>query len=117
MTPWWARKLHDGRNSGLDKKRRLSAALGESAHKVERGRVGPLQIFECDCERLRPRARENPGDYRRQLPPPHFFGRKSWRTAGGKRNIDNRRKQRCVFGWIETDHPQRALEIGETLFG
>jgi hypothetical protein len=26
-------------------------------------------------------------------------------------------KQRRVFGWIKADHPQRAPEVGETLFG
>ena len=34
------------------KQRRLRAALGERAHEVERGRVGPVQILESEHDRL-----------------------------------------------------------------
>ena len=58
-----------------DEKRRLRAALGERAQEIERGRVGPVQVFEGEHDRLRSRARQNPGRHRRQLPAPQFLRR------------------------------------------
>ena len=32
-------------------------------------------------------------------------------------DIDQRREQRCVFGWVEADQDQSILEVGQALFG
>ena len=37
--------------------------------------------------------------------------------SGRQRNVDERREQGRVFGWVEADQPQRVLEVGEALFG
>jgi hypothetical protein len=43
-----------------DEERRLSAALGESLHEIEGGRIGPMEVLERNDGRLRSRAGENP---------------------------------------------------------
>ena len=85
ITLWCERTLQGGRNSGrvvaTIEQRRLRAALGERAHEIERGRVGPVQVLEGEHDRLRPRARQNPGRHRRQLPAPQFL-RREFRPRG-----------------------------------
>jgi hypothetical protein len=56
-----------------DEQRRLRPALGQRPHEIERSRVGPVQVLEGDHGRLRPRARQNPGRHRRQLPAPQVL--------------------------------------------
>ena len=99
-----------------DEQRCLRAALGESLHQIERGRVGPVQVLEREHDRLRPRAGENPRRQRRQLPAPQFLRRELRRAVLGQRDVDQRCEQRCVFGRVEADQPKRILEVGEALF-
>jgi streptomycin 6-kinase len=56
-----------------DQERRLHSALGERVHEIERSRIGPVQVLEGEHDRLRPRARQNPGCYRLQLPASQSF--------------------------------------------
>ena len=58
-----------------DEERRLRAALGESLHQIERGRVGPVQVLERERDGLRARPGQKPRDQRRELPSPQLFGR------------------------------------------
>src|SRR5208337_2598465 len=99
------------------KQRRLGAALGEGLQQVERGRIGPVQVLEGDHGRLRPRARQNQGRHRRQLPAPQFLRRESRGAVLRQRNVDQRRDQGRVFGRVESNQLQGVLEIGEALFG
>ena len=93
-----------GRN---DQERRLTAALGQRAHEIERGRIGPVQILEGQHGRLRPSARENPGRYCRELSAPQLFRRES--TAGAPRWADPRPRARA---WARI-RPRRGRLIGE----
>ena len=121
MTLWCERRLQGGRNSGRAvarmKQRRLRAALGESLHQIERGRVGPVQVLERERDRLRSRAGENPRRQRRQLPAPQFLRRELRRALLRQRDVDQRREQGRIFGGVEADQPQRVLEVGEALVG
>ena len=90
---------------GDDQQRGLRAALGERAQEIERGRIGPVQILEGEHHRLRPRARQNPGRHRRQLPAPQFLGRELRPAVLPQRNVDQRREQGRVFGRVKADQP------------
>ena len=105
---------NSGRVVATTSKRGLRAALGEPRHEIERGRIGPVQILEGEHHRLRPRARQNPGRHRRQLPAPQFLGREFRPAVLRQRNVDQRREQGRVFGRVEADQPQSVLEVGET---
>ena len=99
---------------GDDQQRGLRAALGERAQKIERGRVGPVQILEGENHWLRPRAGQHPGRHRRQLPTAQFLGRQLRTAVLPQGNVDQRREQGRVFGRVEADQPQSVLEVGET---
>lgn len=58
-----------------DEDGRLHPALGKSLHKIKRGRIGPLQVFERERDSLRARPCQNPGDDRLELPSPQLLGR------------------------------------------
>ena len=73
-----------------------------------------MQVLEGEHHRLRPRARQNPGRHRRQLPAPQFLGRELRPAVLPQRNVDQRREQGRVFGRVEADQPQSVLEVGET---
>jgi hypothetical protein len=77
-----------------DEERRLGAALSERAHEVERGRVGPVQVLESKRGGLRARAGQNPGDERRQLPAPQFFGCEFRHAAVGQIAMGTRNLRR-----------------------
>ena len=70
MTLWCERRLQGGRNSGRAvarmKQRRLRAALGESLHQIERGRIGPVQVLERE---RRPAASAPRPETTRSAPP------------------------------------------------
>ena len=91
-----------------EEQRRLRAALGQRPHEIERGRIGPVQVLEGDHGRLRPRARQNPGRHRRQLPAPQFLRREFRPAVLRQRNIDQRREQRRVFGRVQADQILRV---------
>ena len=78
-TLWCERTLQGAWNSGRVVAMTSSGACAPRSAKrldeVERGRVGPMQVFEGEDNRLGPRPRQNPGDHRRQLPSPQLFGR------------------------------------------
>jgi hypothetical protein len=76
-----------------------------------------VQVLEGDHGRLRPRARQNQGRHRRQLPAPQFLRREFRPAVIRQRDVDQRREQGRVFGGIEADQPQSVLEIGQALFG
>ncbi len=62
-----------------------------------------MQILEGDDGRLRPRARQNPGSHRRQLPSPQFLGRELRSAVLSQRYVDQRREQGRVFGRVKAD--------------
>ena len=76
-----------------DEERRLSAALGEGLHQVERRRIGPMQILEREDNWLRVRPSEKPRDERRQLPAAQFLRRKLRCAFFRQRDVDQRRDQ------------------------
>ena len=86
-----------------DQERRLRAALGKRAHEIERGRIGPVQILEGEHDRLRPRARQNPGRYRLQLPAPQFFRREPVRRSSGSGPSAKSASRGRVFGRVQAD--------------
>ena len=100
-----------------DEQRRLRPALGQRAHEIERSRVGPVQVLEGEHDCLRPRGRQNPCRHRRQLPAAQLLWREFRRPILWQEDIDQRREQRRVFGWIQTDQNQSILEVGQALFG
>ena len=77
-----------------DEQRRQRAALGDAAQHIERRRIGPMQVFECQHHRLHARARHHPIGQRRQLPAAQFLGRQSRRAFLRQRNVEERREQR-----------------------
>ena len=115
-TLWCERTLQGGRNSGRAVATRSSgacaAALGQRAHEIERSRVGPVQVLEGEHDRLRPRARQNPG---RSSPP--VAGGATPLAASfaarscGQRDVDQRREQRRVFRWSR-GRPAQACSRG-----
>ena len=76
-----------------------------------------MQVFETEDKRLGPRPRQNPGSHCGQLPSPQFFGREIRGTVRRQRDVNERCKQRRMFGWVEADQTQRAFEVGEALLG
>ena len=86
-----------------EEQRRLRAALGQRAHEIERSRVGPVQVLEGDHGRLRPRARQNKGRHRRQLPASQFLRRQLRLAVLRQRNVDQGRDQGRVFGRVQSD--------------
>ena len=98
-----------------EKERRLSAPLGKGAQEVERGGVGPMQVFESEHDRLRARPGQDPGDERGQLTSPKLLRRKGGLAARRKRNVYKRREQWRVFDRVEADQSQCAFKIGEAI--
>ena len=119
ITLWCERRLQGGRNSGravaMMKQRRLRAALGERPHEVERGRVGPVQVLEGErdgCERAPARTQAaSAASCRRRNSSGASFAARPCR----QRDVDQRGEQGRIFGGVEADQPQRALEVGEAL--
>ena len=95
----------------------MSAALGECAQEVERGRISPVKVLECQNNRLRTRPRQNPGGHRRELPSPQLFRREIRNAIGRQRDVNERCKQRGMFERIEADEPQGAFKVAQALFG
>ena len=100
-----------------DEQGRLRPALGQRAHEIERSRVGPVQVLEGEHDCLHPRGRQNPGRHRRQLPAAQLLWREFRDAILGQEDIDQGRKQRRIFGWVEADQTQSILEVGQALFG
>ena len=100
-----------------DEQRRLRPALGQRPHEIERSRVGPVQVLEGEHDRLRPCGRQNPCRHRRQLPAAQLFWQEFRCPVLWQEDIDQRREQRRVFGWIQADQFQSVLEVGQALFG
>ena len=100
-----------------DEQRRLRPALGQTAHEIERSRVGPVQVLEGEHNCLRPCGRQNPCRHRRQLPAAQLLWREFRCAVLWQEDIDQRREQRRVFGWVEADQFQSVLEVGQALFG
>jgi hypothetical protein len=73
-----------------------------------------MQILEGEHHRLRPRARQNPGRHRRELPAAQFLGRQLRPAVLRQRNVDQRREQGRIFGRIQGGQRQSVLEVGET---
>ena len=84
------------------------------AHEIERGRIGPVQILKGENHRLRPRARQNPGDIaascRRRNSSGGNLARRSSRsgmsTSGASRGAYSAASRPI--------RPQSVLEVGET---
>ena len=100
-----------------NEQRRLRAALGESLHQIERGRVGPVQVLERERDGLRSRPGEKPCRQRRQLPAAQFLRREFRRAVLRQRDVDQRRDQGRIFVGVEADEPKRVLEVGEAPVG
>jgi hypothetical protein len=100
-----------------DEERRLHAALGQRLHEIERGRIGPVQVFKRERDRLRSRPGEKPRDERRQLPAAQFLRRKLRCAFLRQRDVDQRRDQGRIFRGVEADEPKRILEVGEAPVG
>jgi hypothetical protein len=113
-TPGWA-ELGPRRRD--DEQWRLRPALGQRAHEIERSRVGPVQVLEGEHDCLRPRGRQNPCRHRRQLPAAQLLRREFRPPILWQEDIDQRREQRRVFGWVQSDEFQSVLEVGQALFG
>jgi len=105
-------RLGDGDRAG-----RGPTALGQSLHKIARGRIGPMQVLEREHNRLRSRPSEQPRGQRRQLPAPQLLRRELRRALFRQRDVHQRRDQGHVFGSVETDQPQRVLQIGKASSG
>ena len=76
-----------------------------------------MQILEGERDGLRAGAGQNPGGQRLKLFSPQLFGRECGGAVGRQGDVDQRRKQRGMFGGIEADQPQRVFEIGQALPG
>ena len=88
--PWRAKF---GARRGDDHKRRRCAAFGEHLQEIERGRVGPVEVFEGEHERLSARSRKQPGGHRRELAAAQFVGRKFRRANRCGGNVEQGREQ------------------------
>ena len=101
-----------------DQQRRLRPALGQRAHEIERSRVGPVQVLEGEHDCLRPRGRQNPCRHRRQLPAAQLLWREFRCPILWQEDIDQRREQRRVFGWVEADQTAMCVSrSARALFG
>ena len=112
--PGWAEL---GPRRRENEQRRLRTPLGESLQEIKRGRIGPMQVLEREHDRLRARPGEKPRDKGRQLPPAQFLRREFRDALLWQWNVDQRREQGRVFGWVETDQTQSVLEVGEAPVG
>ena len=96
-----------------NQERRKRAAFRKAPQRLERGRIGPVQILDRQHDRLRARPRQEPGRNRRQLPAAQFLRRERQRPLGRERNVDERRQQRNIFRRVELDLRERRFEVGE----
>ena len=97
-----------------DHQGRGRSSLGEHLQEVERGRIGPVEVFEGEHERLRASARKQPGDHCGELAASQFVGRKFGRTKRRGGNVEQGRKQRRKLDRIELHLRQRGIEVGKT---
>ena len=102
---------------GDDEQRGQRPALGQRAHEIKRSGVGPVQVLESEHNRLRPRGSQNPCGHRRELSAAQLLWRELRWSVLRQEDIDERREQRRVFGWVEADQTQSILEVGQALFG
>jgi hypothetical protein len=100
-----------------DEQRRQRAAFGEPAQKIERRRIGPMQILEREHDRLRACPRRHPCEQRCHLPAPQFLRRELRSTLRGQRNVNKWREQRHIFGGVELVVLKRHFQIGEAPLG
>ena len=75
-----------------------------------------MEVFECEHERLRARAREQPGDHRAELAAPQLVGREFRRVDSCGGNIEQAREQRHKLSRIELHLRERGFEIGKPRF-
>ena len=80
-----------------DEHRRLGAALRERPQQIERSRVGPVQVFEGEDDRLRSGASQKQGRHRSQLSASQFLRREFRRAVLRQRDIEQRREQWRIF--------------------
>src|ERR1700689_2981107 len=91
MRPGGPGRAKFGARRRNDHQGRGSAAFGEDLQQIERGRVGPVEVFEGEHKRLRVRACKQPGDHRGQLAAAQLLGRQLRGADGFVGNI----KERC----------------------
>ena len=117
MIPWCARVTQGARNSGRAVATIMSgagrASFGEHLQEIERGRVGPVEVFEGEHERLSARARQQPGDHRGELAATQFVGRKFGRANRCGGNVEEGREQGRKLDRIELHLRQRGFEISK----
>jgi hypothetical protein len=88
-----------------DQQRRLRPALGQRAYEIQRSGVRPVQVLEGEHDYLSPRGRQNPCSHRRQLPAAQLVWGEFRCPILWQEDVDQRREQRRVFGWIQADQP------------
>ena len=108
--PWRAKF---GARRGDDHQRRRRASFGEHLQEIERGRVGPVEVFEGEHERLCARPREQPGDHRGELAAPQLVGRKFRRVDRCGGNVEQGREQGRELDRIELHLRERGFEVGK----
>ena len=99
-----------------DHERRRRASFSEHLQQIKRGRVGPMEVFEGEHERLRAGAREHPSDHCSELAAPQLVGRKFRRVDSRGGNIEQRREQWRELNRIELHLRERGFEVGKPRF-
>ena len=107
-----------GPGGGDDEQRRQRAAFGDAAQQVERGRIGPMQIFEREHRRLRPSRPAitqlvSAASCRRR----NSSGAKVGARSGGSGMSSSGASKRSILRRVELDQRQRVLQVREALLG
>jgi hypothetical protein len=108
--------LRQWRSRRDDRERRRRASFSEHLQQIKRGRVGPVEVFEREHERLRAGAREHPSDHCGELAASQLVGCKFRRADSCKKNIEQRREQRRKLHRIELNLGERGFEVGKPRF-
>ena len=74
-----------------------------------------MQVLERERDGLRAGAGQNPRSQRRKLLSPELFGRQMSGAVRRQGDVDQRRKERRMFGGIDADQHERVFEVGQAL--
>src|SRR5262249_32966831 len=107
-SPGWPKLWASG---DQDKQRRQRTAFGNATKEIECGRVGPMNIFERQHDRLDLGACHCPIRERCQLSAPQFLGRQSQRPFLWQRNVEQWGKYRGTLHRVELDQRESVLQV------
>jgi hypothetical protein len=83
-------EFRPGRRDDVERGKRRT--FGNAPQDVERGRIGPVQILDCQDDRLHLGPGQHPFGQSRQLPPAQILGGQRRNAFLRKRYVEERRQ-------------------------